>query len=78
MKRRKALKHKKITGHRNLYEEDRHDLNFGCPNQGGCDGRGMLHIWGNGNIHEIYGWKTRREEPSLGSKIKLKQILTEI
>jgi hypothetical protein len=38
----------------------------------------MLHIWGNGNIHEIYGWKTRREDPSLDSKTKLKQILTEI
>jgi hypothetical protein len=50
---------------------------FGCPNQGGCDGGGMLHIWGNGNIHKIYGWKSRREDEGVDRKIKLKQILVE-
>ena len=38
------------------------------------DGR-MLYVWGNGNVHKIYGWKTRREDPGVDKKIKLKRIL---
>ena len=73
--RGKALTRKGITGQKNLQEEDRQNLYFECPNQGGCDERGMLHIWGNGNIHKIYGWKPRRENSGVGKNIR--QILIE-
>jgi len=39
-------------GHTDLQEEDRQNFYFECPNQGVCDGRGMLHIWRNGNIYK--------------------------
>jgi hypothetical protein len=37
----------------------------------------LLYIWGNGNIHKIYGWKTRREDPGVDRKIELKNIVIE-
>ena len=69
--------YKGITGQKNFQEYDRQNLYFGCPNQRGCDGRGMLNIWGNENIHKICGWITRRVDPGVDRNIKLKQILIE-